>query len=343
MNVSDSQRNFRNHRVVLAERPRALPGVEHFRFDDQPVSEPGDGEVLLETVYVSVDPAMRVWMNEDPGYVPPIAIGDVMRAGGIGRVVESRSARFPVGALVQARLGWQTHPTLSEAQLTPIDLALGGPLEWMGPLGGTGLTAYFGMYRVGAVKSDDRVLVSAASGGVGQVASQIARLEGCRSVGIAGGEAKCQHLTGSLGLSGAVDYKSVPDIGAAIDDLLPDGIDLYFDNVGGPILDAVLERLRPRGRVVICGRISQTGSESLYGVKNLGALIGKRARVEGFIVSDYAAEFDTAREWLSARIKAGELSQRLHVLEGLESAPKGRGMLFDGENTGKLVVQLASA
>ena len=340
MNASDCQRNLRNHRVLLTQRPTALPGTEHFSLDEQTVLEPGPGDVLLETLYVSVDPAMRVWMNEDPGYVAPIALGEVMRAGGVGRVLASRSSQFAVGDVVQGRLGWQTHPTLPADQLTSVDASLGSPLEWMGPLGGTGLTAYFGMYRVGAVQPGDRVLVSAASGGVGQIAASIARLEGCHTVGIAGGEAKCGYLTRSLGLTGAIDYKAVEDIGAALDEAFPDGIDVYFDNVGGPILDAVLERLRMKGRVVICGRISQTGSESLYGVRNLGSLIGKRARVEGFIVSDYATEFDAARAWLSARIKAGELSQRMHVLDGLEQAPEGLGMLFRGENTGKLVVQL---
>lgn len=334
---------LRNRRVLLAQRPTALPGKEHFIFDECVAPSPSSGNVLVETIYVSVDPAMRVWMNEDPGYVAPVRLGEVMRAGGIGRVIESHADGIVPGDIVQGQLGWQTHPTVPAQGLTPVDRSLGDPLAWMGPLGGTGLTAYFGMYRVGAVKTADHVVVSAASGGVGQIAAQIAQREGCHVVGIAGGEAKCTYLTDTLGLAAAIDYKAMPDIGAALERTVSGGVDLYFDNVGGTILDAVLARLRMNARAVICGRISQTGASSQYGIKNLGNLIGKRARVEGFIVSDYAVEFAEARRWLADRVKAGEITQRLHVLDGLEMAPRGLGMLFRGENIGKLVVKVSDA
>lgn len=330
-----------NRRVTLKERPTGLAGPEHFTLDEQPVLAPSEGEALVETLLVSVDPAMRVWVSENPGYVEPVLPGDVMRAGGIGRVVESRSSQVQAGDLVQGRLGWQTHATLPGRVLQKLDRSLGSPMDWIGPLGGTALTAYFGLLDVGGAKAGETVLVSAASGGVGQMAGQIAKLTGCRVVGIAGGAEKCAFVTRELGFDAAIDYKAEPDIAAAIRRACPDGIDVYFDNVGGPTLDAALAALRLRGRIAICGRISQTAAAETYGIRNTGLLIGKRARMEGFLVFDYAERYDEARRWLSDHLKAGRLKQRLHVLDGLERAPEGLGMLFRGENTGKLVVRVA--
>jgi NADPH-dependent curcumin reductase CurA len=275
-------------------------------------------------------------------YVEPVLPGDVMRATGIGRVLESRTGDLQSGDLVQGRLGWQSHSTLAREDLTKLDTGLGAALDWMGPLGGTALTAYFGIRDVGAVQPSDTVLVSAAAGGVGQMAGQIARLEGCRVVGTAGGEAKCDFITRELGFDAAIDYKHTSDLPVAIRRTCPDGVDVYFDNVGGAMLEAALDNLNLRGRVVICGRISQTAAAQRYGITNLGMLIGKRARIEGFLVSDYAEHFDSARRWLSERLKTGELKQRMHVLEGLERAPEGLRMLFQGENTGKLVVRVSA-
>ncbi len=330
-----------NHRILLKQRPAGIAGPEHFTADTLPARPPEAGEALLETLYVSVDPAMRVWISENPGYVEPVVPGDVMRADGIGRDLESRTGHLQPGDLVQGRLGWQSHPTLAGAHLTTLDTGLGSALDWIGPLGGTALTAYFGIRDVGAVQPSDTVLVSAASGGVGQMAGQIAGLEGCRVVGIAGGTAKCDFITRELGFDAAIDYKQTSDLSDAIRRTCPDGVDVYFDNVGGAMLEAALDNLNLRGRVVICGRISQTAAAQRYGVANLGVLIGKRARIEGFLVPDYAEHFDSARRWLSERLKAGELKQRMHVLEGLERAPEGLLMLFQGENTGKLVVRVA--
>ena len=330
-----------NRRVTLRERPTGLAGPEHFAMDEQPVRAPGEGEVLIETLLLSVDPAMRVWISENPGYVEPVLPGEVMRAGGIGRVLESRSPAAQPGDLVQARLGWQSHTTLPGSVLQKLDPALGSALDWIGPLGGTALTAYFGILDVGAAKASETVLVSAASGGVGQMAGQIARLAGCRVVGTAGGAEKCAFVTRELGFDDAIDYKAEPDIKAAIRRACPDGIDVYFDNVGGPTLDAALGAIRLRGRIAVCGRISQTAAAEVYGIRNMGVLIGKRARIEGFLVFDYADRYDEARRWLSDHLKAGRLKQRLHVLDGLERAPEGLTMLFRGENTGKLVVRVA--
>ena len=330
-----------NRRLTLSVRPQGIAGPEHFAEDVAPVRSPEAGELLVETLYISIDPAMRVWITENPGYVPPVQPGEVMRAGGIGRVIESRTEGFAAGDLVQGRVGWQTMPTLRASETQKLDLSLGSPEDWMGPLGTTALTAYFGVREVGALRPGQTLLVSGAAGGVGQVAAQIGRIEACRVIGIAGGAAKCDYLTRELGLHGAIDYKAEPDLAAAIARHCPDGVDVFFDNVGGATLDAALTQLRTGARVVICGRISQTAAPELYGVRNLGLLIGKRARMQGFVVFDYHNRYDEARAWLAAQLRAGRLKQRLHVLENLEQAPVGLGMLFRGENKGKLVVKVA--
>ena len=331
-----------NHQIRLRARPAGTAGPEHFEATDEPARSPEDCEVLLEMLYASIDPAMRVWMNEDPGYVPPIGIGEVMRGGGIARVLESRAEGFEVGDVVAARPGWQSHPTLAADGLEKLDLGLGSIEDWAWPIGTTGLTAFFGIREVGQIKAGETVLVSGAGGAVGQMVGQIAKIEGCTVVGIAGGPEKCARLTDELNFDSAIDYKAVDDLEAAITEVCPDGVDVFFDNVGGETLDAALANLRAKGRAVICGRISQTAADELYGVKNLGLLIGRRLRVEGFIVSDYASEFAEARRWISQRLREGELKQTLHVVDGLERAPEALAMLFEGKNSGKLVVKVAS-
>ena len=330
-----------NHRLLLAARPAGIPGPENFAADAQPVRLPGMGEVLLQTQYLSIDPAMRSWMSEGTGYHPRMAIGDVMQGGGIARVLESRAEDFTSGDLVQARLGWQTHPTLPARYLQKLDMTLGTMADWIGPLGLSAVTAYFGLFDIGSLRPNDRVLVSAAAGGVGQMAVQIARIQGCRAAGIAGGSEKCAFVANELGAHAVVDYKAEPDLSAAISRACPDGIDVYFDNVGGPTLDAALEHLRQGARVVMCGRISQTHAAQPYGVRNLGKLSAVRGRMQGFLVFNYHERYGEARTWLAARLRDGSLRQRLHVLEGLAQAPVGLGMLFRGENTGKLVVRIA--
>jgi NADPH-dependent curcumin reductase CurA len=329
-----------NRRIVLRARPEGIAGREHFAEETVAVRAPGPGEVLLETLYVSVDPAMRVWISENPGYVTRIEPGETMRSSGIARVLESKVPGLSPGDLVHARTGWQSHPTLEAEAVEKLPDNV-SPTDWLGVLGTTGLTAYFGMRDVGAVKPGETVLVSGAAGGVGQIAGQVARIEAARVVGIAGGAEKCAWLCRELGFHAAIDYKAEPDLGAAVARECPNGLDVFYDNVGGAMLDAALANLRLRARVVICGRISQTAASELYGVRNMGQLIGKRARVEGFIVSDYAARFDEGRAWLGARMGDGSLRHRVHEITGLERAPEGLGMLFRGGNTGKLVVRLA--
>ncbi len=329
-----------NRRLLLKTRPEGIAGPEHFEEDVQPIRQPGPGELLVESVYISIDPAMRVWISENPGYVPPVQIGEVMRAGGVGRVIASEDPNFQPGDFVNARLGWQTRPTVKASECQKLDLSIGGPKDWIGPLGTTALTAYFGLFDVGAAKQGETVLVSAAAGGVGQMAAQMAKIQGCRVVGIAGGPEKCRFLTEELGLDATIDYKA-GNLEEAYKAAMPEGCDVFFDNVGGEQLDLALKALRERGRVAICGRISQTAAGELYGIKNLGLLIGKRARIEGFIVFDYNSRYPEGRAWIAEQLKAGKIQQRLHVLEGLANAPEGLRMLFQSENRGKLVIRLA--
>lgn len=330
-----------NRRILLAARPtgQAIPGPANFAADSQPARPPGPGEALLETVYLSIDPAMRGWMSEGPGYSQAIPLGQPMMGGGIARVLESKAEGLAPGDYVQARLGWQSHPTIPGKFLHKLDLSRGSIEDWIGPLGLSAVTAYFGLRDVGGLKPNDRVLVSAAAGGVGQIATQIARIEGCQVVGIAGGAAKCDFVRG-LGAA-AINYRAEADLSAAIRCACPEGVDLYFDNVGGPTLDAALENLRPGARVVLCGRISQTHAAEPYGIRNLDKFTATRGRMQGFLVFHYNARYEEARAWLAARIRDGGLVQKLHVLRGLDQAPGALGMLFRGENSGKLVVRVA--
>jgi NADPH-dependent curcumin reductase CurA len=331
-----------NHRLLLAARPSGVPGAGNFTADAVPARPPGPGEALQETLNLSIDPAMRSWMAEGTGYQQGIPLGEVMRGGGNARVLDSRAEGLVAGDLVQARLGWQTRPTLPGRYLQKLDLTLGTAEDWIGPLGLSAVTAYFGLRDIGNLRPTDRVLISAAAGGVGQVAVQIARHEGCRVVGIAGGAEKCAFVAGELGAAAAIDYKAETDLSSSLARACPQGVDLYFDNVGGPTLDAALAHLRPGGRVVLCGRISETHAAEPHGVRNLGRLGAAHGRMQGFLVFDYHDRYDEARAWLAARRRDGSLRQRLHVLEGLGQAPIGLGMLFRGENTGKLVVRVAA-
>jgi NADPH-dependent curcumin reductase CurA len=331
-----------NHRVLLAARPSGIPGPANFSADEIPARPPAPGEVLLETLYLSIDPAMRSWMSEGTGYQRGIPVGEVMRGGGIARVLESRDDAFAPGDVVQARLGWQSHPTIAGRHLQKLDLTLGTVEDWSGPLGLSAVTAYFGLRDIGGLRPNDSVLVSAAAGGVGQIAVQIARIEGCRVVGIAGGPEKCAFVASELGADAVIDYKAEKDLAAAIERNCPQGVDLYFDNVGGPTLDAALANLREGARVVLCGRISQTHAAEPYAIRNLPRFAAAHGRMQGFLVFNYHDRYGEARTWLAARLRDGSLKQKLHVLEGLEQAPAGLGMLFRGENSGKLVVRVAS-
>ncbi len=330
-----------NRQILLRARPEGLAGPEHFAEFSVPVQQPGPGEALLESLYISIDPAMRTWITENPGYVPSVQIGSVMRAGGVARVLESQIEGLRPGDLVQGRLGWQSHPTLPASALQKLDLSLGTAEDWIGPLGTSALTAYFGMTVVGDIRPGNTVLVSGSAGAVGQIAAQVAKLMHCRVIGIAGGPDKCAFLKEALSLDEALDYKSTDDLAAAIANVADGGIDVFFDNVGGRTLEAAIQNMRVSGRIALCGRISQTTAPVPYGVKNLGLAIGKRIRMQGFIVSDFHDQYSHARAWLAGELASGRLTQRLHILEGLEKAPEGLRMLFTGENFGKLAVKIS--
>ncbi len=330
-----------NSRITLKAHPASIPGPEHFSHDTRPIPPLEPGELLVETMYVSIDPAMRSWINGSSGYARGVAIGGVMRAGGIGRVLQSTVEPFVPGDLVQGRTGWQSHPVLRARETQKLDLSQGSLEDWLGPLGTSALTAYFGVRDIGNLKPGENLLVSAAAGGVGQIAAQIGLIDACRVVGIAGGADKCLYLEQTLGLHGVIDYKAEADLTSAIRRECPEGIDVYFDNVGGPTLDAALANLRTDARVVLCGRISQATAAEPYGIRNLGSLSGRRVTLRNFLVFDYHDRYNEARAWLSAQIRHGRMRQKLHVVDGLENAPGALRMLFTGENTGKLVVKAA--
>jgi NADPH-dependent curcumin reductase CurA len=326
----------------LASRPQGMVKVSDFEWAEGPVPEVKDGQVLVRNIYISFDPTQRGWMEERPPYTPPIPLGQPMQALGAGQVVESKHPGFSRGDFVQGGVGWQDYFVSDGKGLVPLSkVPPGVPLPLaMGALGMTGLTAYFGLLDVGRPKEGETVVVSGAAGATGSVAGQIARIKGCRSIGIAGGKEKCAWLTGELGFDAAIDYKS-EDVSARLRELCPNGIDVYFDNVGGEILDAALANLAMRGRVVICGAISQYNSKKIEGPKNYLSLLVRRGRMEGFMVFDYFARAGEAVAELGQWVKEGKLRHRDDIQEGLENAPKTMVRLFEGGNVGKLLLKIA--
>lgn len=340
-----SQHEATNRRVLLAARPTGLPGDDCWRFEDVALAPLADGQVRVRNRLLSLDPAMRGWMNEQRSYIAPIGIGEVMRAGAVGEVVASRHPGFAVGTWVSGALGVQRVATVDPADrasggLTAIDPALAPPEKWLNPLGMPGMTAYFGLLDVGRPEAGQTVVVSGAAGAVGQLVGQIARLHGCRVVGIAGGAAKCALARDVFGFDACVDYRA-PDLKAALKAACPDGVDVYFDNVGGEILDLVLTRLRRRARVVLCGAISQYNTEGqVRGPANYLSLLVNRARMEGFVVFDYAARYPQAAAAMAGWMKAGQLTSREDIVDGLDRFPEALRMLFSGANVGKLVLRV---
>ena len=330
-----------NHQVKLAARPVGLPKRSDWQFAEAPVARPRDREVLVRVLYLSLDPAMRGWMNEGRSYIPPVGIGEVMRAGGIGRVVASQHPDFVAGAYVNGTLGIQEYAVLDGARLTKVDPKLAPLPVFLNTLGMPGMTAYFGLLDVGQPKPGDTVVVSGAAGAVGASVGQIAKIKGCRAVGIAGGAAKCRYLLDELGYDAAIDYKA-QDVRDGLRSHCPNGVNVYFDNVGGDILDIVLARLALHARVVICGAISQYNNTTpVKAPSNYLSLLVNRARMEGMVVFDYAERFPQARHDIAAWIAAGKLKSREDVVEGLQTFPETLLKLFSGENFGKLVLKVA--
>ncbi len=335
-----------NRQFRLARRPSGMPVRDDWQETTEPVAAPPEGGLLVQALALSLDPAMRGWMNEGKSYIPPVGIGEVMRAGGVGRVLASSHPKFRAGDLVSGMLGVQAYASYDaaaarKAGLHAIDLSLGTVNQWLNVLGMPGMTAYFGLLDVGEPKPGNTVVVSGAAGAVGQTVGQLARIKGCRVVGIAGGRAKCDWVVSELGFDACIDYKG-GNVRAGLKEHCPQGVDVYFDNVGGEILDDVLARLAMHARIVICGAISQyNATGAVQGPKNYLSLLVHRARMQGMVVFDYAPRFPQAIAELAGYLKDGRLKSREDVVRGLEQFPDALNRLFTGANFGKLVLQVA--
>jgi NADPH-dependent curcumin reductase len=330
-----------NHQFRLAARPVGLPKPGDWQYTEEPVPEPGADEVLVKLLYISLDPAMRGWMNDGRSYIAPVGIGETMRALAAGEVLASNHPGLATGDHVTGLLGVQEYAIANGNAVMKVDPALAPLPVYLGTLGMPGMTAYFGLLDIGKPAAGETVVVSGAAGAVGGVVGQLAKLKGCRVVGIAGGAEKCRYVTEELGFDAAIDYKA-QDVAAALGEHCPQGIDVYFDNVGGEILDAALARLARNARVIICGAISQYNATSaVKGPSNYLSLLVNHASMTGFVVSDYGDRYaDGARE-MAGWLAAGKLKSREDIATGLENFPDTLLRLFAGENTGKLVLELA--
>jgi NADPH-dependent curcumin reductase CurA len=330
-----------NHQFRLAARPVGLPKASDWSYTEEPVREPEDGEVLVKVLYISLDPAMRGWMNEGRSYIAPVAIGDVMRALGAGRVIASKHERVAVGDYVTGLLGVQEYALASGDAVLKVDAQAAGLPVHLGTLGMPGMTAYFGLLDIGRPVAGETVVVSGAAGAVGGLVGQIAKLKGARAIGIAGGPQKCDHLASELGFDATIDYKT-ENVEAALRQHCPKGIDIYFDNVGGEILDAALANLARKARVVICGAISQyNANDGMQGPANYMSLLVNHASMTGYVVSDYGDRYRDGLREMTEWLEAGKLVSREDIAPGFENFPDTLLRLYKGENTGKLVLELA--
>ncbi|OEJ29191.1 NADP-dependent oxidoreductase [Streptomyces agglomeratus] len=326
----------------LAARPTGDVKPEDWEHVSVPVDAPGPGQFAGRTRVISLDPAMRGWLDDRPSYLPPVGLGEVMRAGSVIEVTASNHPGFQPGDHVVGTFGVQEHVVSDGKGALKIDTSLAPPSTYLGALGMSGMTAYFGLLDVGALKEGETVVVSGAAGAVGTTVGQIAKVKGCRVIGIAGGPEKCAVLTDELGFDAAIDYRA-GDVKRALREQTPDGIDVYFDNVGGDILDAALTRLAMHARVVICGAISQYNNATpVKGPSNYMSLLVRRARMEGFVVFDYAKRYAQAAQEIAGWIGEGRLKVKEHVVKGtVDDFPETLHMLFRGQNVGKLVLELA--
>ena len=335
-----------NRQYRLAARPAGLPKHSDWKLTTEPLPDPADRQVLVKVLQLSLDPAMRGWMNEGKSYIAPVGIGEVMRAGGVGKVIASNHPEFAVGDHVSGLFGIQEYCLVdgrdpARRNLTKIDLRLGTLSQWLNALGMPGMTAYFGLLEVGQPAPGDTVVVSGASGAVGQTVGQIAKIKGCRAVGIAGGKAKCDFAVNTLHFDACIDYKggSVRD---GLKEHCPNGVDVYFDNVGGDILDTVLTRINRNARIVICGAISQYNNTTpVKGPGNYLSLLVNRARMQGMVVFDYAERYPLAIKDIAQWMKEGRLVSKEDLVAGIENFPDTLNKLFSGGNFGKLVLKVA--
>ena len=332
-----------NRRAVLASRPVGMVKPENFTFESVPVEQPGEGEILVEVAYVSLDPAMRGWLSDAKSYIPPVQIGEVMRAGGVGKVLASGDPAYKPGDTVVGITGIQTHAKVSTKGFAKVDPNMVPLPTYLGALGMPGLTAYFGLLDVCAMKDGETVVVSGATGAVGQVVGQIAKLKGGKVIGIAGGPEKCRMAVEQFGYDVCIDYKA-EDVRKAIRSYAPEGIDVYFDNVGGDILDAALANLRMKARVGICGAISQYNNTGpTQGPANYLSLLVNRARMEGFIVFDFVRRYGEALTAMAGWVAEGKLKHLEDVREGgVDAFVDTLNVLFSGENMGKLVLKIGA-
>ncbi len=332
-----------NRQITLAARPMGLPKESDFRLVESPVPEPGEGQLLVRTDYASVDPYMRGMIARPDSYAGPVAVGDVVPGGSVGTVVESRHPDHAEGQVVQGQWGWQGY-TLSDGDgLRVVDPSLGPISTALGVLGMPGLTAYFGLLEIGRPVEGETVFVSAAAGAVGSVAGQIAKIVGCRAVGCAGSEQKVKWLLDELGFDAALNYRASKSLRAQVRRACPEGVDVYFDNVGGPITDTVLRSLNTGGRIVVCGQIDQyNNTQEAVGPRMLWQLIMKQARAEGFLVHQFAERHEEGRRRLAGWLSEGRLKYRETIVDGIENTPRAFIGLFSGENIGKMLVRVSA-
>jgi NADPH-dependent curcumin reductase len=329
----------KNTQVLLASRPTGWVKESDFRIVETPVPAPADGQVLIKNLYLSLDPYMRGRMNESRSYARSVELGEVMTGETIGEIVESRNPKFNKGDTVAGRVGWQRYALSDGSDLRKVDPKLVPISTYLGVVGMPGVTAWIGLLDIGQPKAGETVVVSAASGAVGSVVGQLAKLRDCRVVGIAGGPEKCDYVVKELGFDACVDHRA-QDLAKALADATPKGIDIYFENVGGPILDLVLARANPFARFPLCGMVSQYNATERYGVKNLVAAVGMRVKLQGFIVSDHMNRWPEALKELAQGVRDGKIKYRESVTQGLENAPRAFIGLLKGENFGKQLVKI---
>tara|TARA_S200000501_G_scaffold225471_1_gene211374 strand:- start:25391 stop:26392 length:1002 start_codon:yes stop_codon:yes gene_type:complete len=330
-----------NKKFNLAGRPIGRPiSDDDFEYIEEDIRDIKDTEVLLENLVIEFQPAQKGWMEQISNYVAPLEIGDVMRCSGVARVIDSKSKKFQKGDIVIGETCWQTHPILNEDKLEKIEDE-NMATKYLGALGGTGLTAYFGVTKISKPKPGDTILITGAAGGVGSIAGQIFKIAGCKVIGIAGGKEKCDILMQEFGFDGAIDYKS-EDLNDSIKKLCPEGVNVLYDNVGGRILNDCLNHLAMNARVAVCGIISRHKTDnSNFGPENYANLIFKRATMQGFIVIDFMAEADTAREQIKDWILSGKINCKEDMQEGFENAPSTLRRLFESKNKGKQLLKIA--
>ncbi len=330
-----------NKQIIFKKRPSGIPNADTWQLETNPVPELQEGEILIEQHYISLDPAMRGWMNDTKSYIPPVAIDDVMRAGSIGKVIKNNgNPRFEIGDVVTSWGGVQQYVISNGESWYKVDTRLAPMPMYIGTLGMPGMTAYFGITEVGKIKEGDIVLVSGAAGAVGSIVGQIAKIKGCRVIGIAGGKEKCDYIINELGFDDAIDYKS-ENIYTALKRKCPKGIDVFYDNVGGIILDAALSKLRMNARVVICGAISQYNQKSkIDGPSNYLSLLVTRSTMQGMVVMDYAKDYAKAAKQMGIWMQEGKLKSKEDIYEGIENFHETYNRLFSGDKKGKLVLKV---